>query len=150
MAQLKKLAITCKFGVLHDELVRDQIIMHTVNTSIQEKLWVNGDSPLNEIIAMVKKAELSKRCAEAAKLDKYNKATICKVGETNTQVQRGSMTRGRGQQGGNPRYMPRTNYAQKQGSRDNTECYRCGSNRHAAYDRRCPAFRAKCLYCGIM
>lgn len=38
VAALKKLAIICKFGALHDEFVKDQIVMHTTNTSIQEKL----------------------------------------------------------------------------------------------------------------
>lgn len=43
--------------------------MHTVNTSVQEKLWVSGEEPLQDIIAIVKRAELSKRCAVAAKKD---------------------------------------------------------------------------------
>ncbi|KAJ1145991.1 hypothetical protein NDU88_012274 [Pleurodeles waltl] len=34
--------------------------------TVDEKNWVCGDAPMNEIIAIVKKAELSKRCTKAA------------------------------------------------------------------------------------
>ncbi|KAJ1215309.1 hypothetical protein NDU88_002918 [Pleurodeles waltl] len=65
--------------VLHDELIRDQIITHSKNTGIQEKPWVSGDAPLNEIIAIVKKAELSKRCAKAALSNGREGEIGCKV-----------------------------------------------------------------------
>lgn len=94
---------------------------------------------------MVKKAELSKRCAWAAKLDKTNKTAVCRVSETNRPPQR--PTRGREQQQG---YTSRSSINQRQHYRDNAQCYRCGSNTHAANNRKCPAFGAKCLYCGIL
>ncbi|KAJ1115932.1 hypothetical protein NDU88_004152, partial [Pleurodeles waltl] len=46
VADLKKLAIDCRFGAIHDDLIRDKLVMHCNNQSIQERLWINGDSPL--------------------------------------------------------------------------------------------------------
>ncbi|KAJ1194876.1 hypothetical protein NDU88_004161 [Pleurodeles waltl] len=54
VADLKKLALDCKFGAIHDELIRDQVVMHCNNQSIQERLWINGASPLDEILAIVR------------------------------------------------------------------------------------------------
>ncbi|KAJ1161347.1 hypothetical protein NDU88_001834 [Pleurodeles waltl] len=64
VSALKQLASRCKFGGLHDELVRDQIVMYTKNKTKQERLWMEGEANLKDIIAMVKKAELSERCAK--------------------------------------------------------------------------------------
>ncbi|KAJ1141229.1 hypothetical protein NDU88_007563 [Pleurodeles waltl] len=61
VAALKNLALSCKFGNLHDDLIRDQIIMHTANPHIQEKLWSRGEASLREVIDLVKSAELTGR-----------------------------------------------------------------------------------------
>ncbi|KAJ1198574.1 hypothetical protein NDU88_002413 [Pleurodeles waltl] len=65
VAALKNLALSCKFGNLHDDLIRDQIIMHTANPHIQEKLWSREEASLREVIDLVKSAELTGRCAKA-------------------------------------------------------------------------------------
>lgn len=40
--------------------------MCTKNKNIQDRLWIEGEAPLKDIITLVKKAELSERCAKAA------------------------------------------------------------------------------------
>ncbi|KAJ1109964.1 hypothetical protein NDU88_007321 [Pleurodeles waltl] len=64
VSALKRLSKTCRLGVLEEERIRDQIIMHTSNPNIQDTLWVTGEEPLKEVIALVKKVELTGQCAE--------------------------------------------------------------------------------------
>ncbi|KAJ1093003.1 hypothetical protein NDU88_006113 [Pleurodeles waltl] len=58
-----------EFGGLQEEIIGDQIVMHTGNPNIQGKLWVNGEAPLKEVIALVKKVELMGRCVKAMEED---------------------------------------------------------------------------------
>lgn len=95
---------------------------------------------------MVKKAELSKRCTEAAKRENTTKTIVSKVTET------GQQDRSKGEAGHTKtqtRYTPRPPPTRKV-TEDKNTCYRCGSHSHSANDKRCPAFRAKCLFSGIM
>ncbi|KAJ1127311.1 hypothetical protein NDU88_005714 [Pleurodeles waltl] len=82
VSALKHLASSCRFAGLHYELVRDQIVMYTKNKSIQERLWIEGKSSLKDIIALVKKAELSERCAKITLAeDKKSEEIIAKVND---------------------------------------------------------------------
>ncbi|KAJ1101885.1 hypothetical protein NDU88_006949 [Pleurodeles waltl] len=54
--------------------------MYTKNKSIQERLWIEGESSLKDIIALVKKAELSERCAKITLAqDKKSEEVVAKV-----------------------------------------------------------------------
>ncbi|KAJ1140513.1 hypothetical protein NDU88_006864 [Pleurodeles waltl] len=80
VAALKNLAINCKFGILHDELIRDQIVMQASNSSIQDNLWAKGESSLQEIIDIVKRAELTGRCAkEILNENKSDESIVARV-----------------------------------------------------------------------
>ncbi|KAJ1218673.1 hypothetical protein NDU88_006250 [Pleurodeles waltl] len=125
IADLKKLALDCKFGAIHDELIRDQVVMHCNNQSIQERLWINGDSPLDEILAIVRKAEISERCFSELKSVEKNEDGIYKV--TNRKIGKGL------QSGENER-----------------RCYRCDSKGHLAYSKSCPALKLRCSKCGVV
>ncbi|KAJ1125336.1 hypothetical protein NDU88_003768 [Pleurodeles waltl] len=60
VAELKNLAIDCKFGNLPDDLIREQFVIYAKNAAIKERLWINDDS-LEEVLAIVCKAEISRR-----------------------------------------------------------------------------------------
>ncbi|KAJ1177984.1 hypothetical protein NDU88_003234 [Pleurodeles waltl] len=62
VAELKKLTIDCKYGILHSDLIRDRLVMLAHNQSIQERLWINGDAPLEDFLAIIRKAEIFGRC----------------------------------------------------------------------------------------
>lgn len=139
VAALKKLAINCEFGTLHDSFIRDQLVMHSNNSAIQEKLWTCGDAPLNEIFAIVRKAEMSKRCAKVALKSNEDNPTVSKVSSShvkskekrpfvNSGIKSNSVSKGKVER------MP--------------NCYRCGYNGHYANDAKCPAVKSKCSYCG--
>ncbi|KAJ1148336.1 hypothetical protein NDU88_001173 [Pleurodeles waltl] len=69
VSAIKNFAKKGRLGGLQEEFIHDQIIMHTSNPDIQDKLWVNVEAPLKEVIALVKKAELTGRCAKAIEGD---------------------------------------------------------------------------------
>lgn len=84
VSALKNLAINCRFGGLHDEFIRDQIVMQGSNSSIQDTLWAKGEYPLQNIIDIARKAELTGRCAKAVLSENKAKKegeTVSKKGE---------------------------------------------------------------------
>ncbi|KAJ1171881.1 hypothetical protein NDU88_003738 [Pleurodeles waltl] len=84
VADLKKLALDCKFGPIQDDLIMDQVVMHNNNQSIQERLWINGDSSLEEIVAIVRKAENSERCVSELKSTERSFDNVCKINNRRT------------------------------------------------------------------
>ncbi|KAJ1159655.1 hypothetical protein NDU88_000160 [Pleurodeles waltl] len=81
VAALKVLANDCKFDHLQGQLIRDQVVMHTRDPAIQERLWINGDAELDDILAIVRKAELSSRSAKAVKTEtkEFGESTVNKI-----------------------------------------------------------------------
>ncbi|KAJ1174408.1 hypothetical protein NDU88_006230 [Pleurodeles waltl] len=128
VADLKKLALDCKFGAVHDELISDQVVMHCNNQSIQERLWINGNSPLDDILAIVRKAEISERCISELKSTEESEDGIYKV--TNRKARKEQKTL---QSGENER-----------------RCYRCESKDHLAYSKSCPALKLRCSKCRVV
>ena len=43
VSALRELAVTCRFGKLHDELVRDQLIEKTIHLKVRERLLMESD-----------------------------------------------------------------------------------------------------------
>ncbi|KAJ1211510.1 hypothetical protein NDU88_006868 [Pleurodeles waltl] len=128
VADLKKLALDCKFGSIHDDLIRDQVVVHSNNQSIQERLWINGDSPLEEIVAIVRKAEISERCVSELRATEKSVDSVYKVINHSTLKEQRS----------------------SQGNGSERRCYRCDSKEHLAYAKTCPAVKQKCSKCDIV
>ncbi|KAJ1088687.1 hypothetical protein NDU88_001843, partial [Pleurodeles waltl] len=140
VSALKKIAINCRFGDLHDELIRDQIVMQSSNSNVQDNLWAKGESSLQEVIDIVKRAELTGRCAkEVLNENKREETIIARVkGKKHT---KDFKKRSTGRTG-----IESKNFK----SDDKKKCYRCGSYDHLANDKVCPAKKQKCLNCGIV
>ncbi|KAJ1209816.1 hypothetical protein NDU88_005188 [Pleurodeles waltl] len=140
VAELKKLAIDCKFGILHEDLIRDQLVMHARNQSIQERLWINGDAPLEDVLAIIRKAEISGRCATELKSSDKEDCSVLKINNrksTSNYKERASEK------------TPTFNYKEKVDLRDK-KCYRCGSKEHLAFSKSCPAAKQRCNNCGVV
>ncbi|KAJ1186200.1 hypothetical protein NDU88_002983 [Pleurodeles waltl] len=149
VSALKHLASSCRFAGLHDELVQEQIVMYTKNKSIQERLWIEGKSSLKDIIALVKKAELSERCAKITLAqDKNFEEVVAKVSDR--KHNKWSMDK----RDNDFKKEKNLTFAKNQKSnmpdRSRNECFRCGSSFHSAKFDGCPAKNAKCLECGIV
>ncbi|KAJ1155391.1 hypothetical protein NDU88_008121 [Pleurodeles waltl] len=143
VAALKNLALSCKFWNLHDDLIRDQLIMHTANPYIQEKLWARGEALLQEVIEMVKSAELTGRCAKAV-LRSEDK-TFSKL-EDNVTIAMAKKRNKSSNKVGCPTRREKENLNLK----DKRTCFRCGSKFHLANDRKCPARNQKCSSCSVL
>ncbi|KAJ1099165.1 hypothetical protein NDU88_004269 [Pleurodeles waltl] len=52
-------------------------------TPVEAKLWVNGEAPLKEVIALVKKTELTGRCAKAvaSEIQEFKQLSMVKGGK---------------------------------------------------------------------
>ncbi|KAJ1129124.1 hypothetical protein NDU88_007495 [Pleurodeles waltl] len=75
VSALKNLAINCRFGVLHDELIRDQIVMQTSNPHIQDNLWAKG-----KICSDVLRSRMpSARDTEAFENGRSGDGTVCET-----------------------------------------------------------------------
>ncbi|KAJ1171847.1 hypothetical protein NDU88_003705 [Pleurodeles waltl] len=74
VAARKHLAISCKFGNLQKELIRDQIIMHASNPNIQEL-----ETPLKEVIPLVRQVESTSRCTKAVVEESQNESKFVNV-----------------------------------------------------------------------
>ena len=61
---LNKLADSCKFGALKDELIRDRIVVGIHNASLSEKLMNDEKLTLQQAIKKVKASELIKQHQE--------------------------------------------------------------------------------------
>lgn len=139
VAALKKLAINCEFGTLHDSFIRDQLVIHSINSSLQEKLWTCGDAPRNEIFAIVRKAEMSKRCTKVALKGREEGLTVRKVSNSQMKTKEKRPAFDSGKKG---------NMSNKVKADKIPNCYRCGYNGHYANDVKCPPLKSKGSYCG--
>ncbi|KAJ1131262.1 hypothetical protein NDU88_009601 [Pleurodeles waltl] len=149
VSALKNLALTCKFGTLHDEFIRDQIVMHAANQNIQDCLWTKGESPLQEVIEVVKKAELTGRCATSVL--QGNSKVDDSIGESHKLVNRVIESK----KCPPNEFSRKTNsYRNKKSKRDTSKvevtCFRCGLLGHYANDKSCPARNQKCSGCGTV
>ncbi|KAJ1134610.1 hypothetical protein NDU88_001061 [Pleurodeles waltl] len=113
-----------------------QVVLHTRDlAAIQERLWINGDAALKDILAIVRKAELSSRTAKALKTefkDSKDKG-IRKIKNKNANKSRKE----------NEKVHDRV-------KKDSHKCYSCDSSSHLAYSKFCPAIKQKCLACGVI
>lgn len=84
VSALRTLSLDCQFGNLQEDLIRDQVVMLVRDSSIQERLWVNGDSKLDDILAIVRKAEMSCRSTKEVKVEDNSKSsgTVTKISAT--------------------------------------------------------------------
>ncbi|KAJ1136509.1 hypothetical protein NDU88_002924 [Pleurodeles waltl] len=135
VAALKVLVNGCKFDHLQSQLIRDQVVMHTRDPAIQERLWRNGDAELDDILAIVRKAELSSRSAKAVKTEskEIGEDTVNKIKYKET---------------GRPK--KESGKKQQASKYDGQRCYRCDSNSHLASYNYCPALKQKCAACGVI
>ncbi|KAJ1108933.1 hypothetical protein NDU88_006303 [Pleurodeles waltl] len=135
VAALRVLANDCKFDNLQGQLIGDQVVMHTRDPAIQERLWINGDAELDDILAIVRKAELSSRSAKAVKTEtkEFGEDTVNKI--KYKELGRLKKEGGKNQQASKC---------------DGQRCYRCDSSSHLAFYKYCPALKQKCADCGVI
>ncbi|KAJ1197619.1 hypothetical protein NDU88_001475 [Pleurodeles waltl] len=80
VTDLRRLASSCKFGVLTDERISDQFILGCHIEKVREELWLRDEPPLEKVLAIAKKIEHSSKCVDAIKNDTSNQ--VCAVAKS--------------------------------------------------------------------
>ena len=138
---LYTLADRCNYGNLHDEMIRDRIVVGIRDAALSEKLQLDAELTLTTAIAKVRQAEEVKKQQPLLRGEST-------AGGKKPDIPVGAVHRGRryGKPIRKPRsaptQQPKTSYSQQQ----KNICTRCGKT--PSHDRQsCPAREAVCHKC---
>ena len=121
---LYSLAEHCGYGVLHDEMIRDRIVVGITNPGLSEKLQLDADLTLGKAVIQVRQAETVKQQQSLVRED--SSRSVGPVGQV----------RGKNEK---PQHK-------KQSHADARFCTRCGKVPPHDF-QHCPARRAICRKC---
>lgn len=143
---LHVLAEHCKYGDLHDELIRDRIVVGLANTRLSERLQMEENLTLQKAIDMARQSEEVKKQQSALRSD----------ASSVMQMEGSSIDRliNKGHKYTYPKSSGGARSRQHTPGRDNgmqqqqhgAQCYKCGGPSHPRAE--CPANDAKCRGCG--
>lgn len=140
---LHALAEHCNYGPLHDELIRDRIVVGLADTKLSERMQMEKDLDLEKAINMARQSEEIKRQQNTRRTE----------ASSVMQMEASSVDRliKKRQKNEKPRYTNQRNsgarpcqHAQNK-DKDSSQCYKCGGPSHPKNE--CPA-DAKCHGCG--
>ncbi|KAJ8015112.1 hypothetical protein DPEC_G00022770 [Dallia pectoralis] len=135
VADLKALAQRCNFGVMRDELIRDQLIEKTSNPRVQEELLLKDATlSLEDALTLALQVETATQCAAKIAENKSHTAVI------EQPVQQLSSS-------DNLADPAAIQVARPQQTRQQRRCGNCGSTRHATRAQDCPARGQTCRRC---
>lgn len=142
VAALRELAITCEFGDVTDDMIRDQLVEKTNSTRIRERLLLENELTLQKAITLASQIETV--LAEAQAMTK--KGTDAVVGAVQgTTFRSGRRRKPTHQQRTDSRSTPKQNESAHAAT--GKKCYRCGSTSHLANHSTCPAKSVVCKQC---
>lgn len=135
ITDLYALAEHCSYGGLHDEMIRDRLVVGLRSAKLSEKLQLDAELTLEKAVTKVRQTEAIKLQQSVVRGEGAAKQDI-HVGSVNT----GKPDQHTRQYKGPPSTQTK-NYS------PSTTCSRCGST--PGHDRRqCPAKDAVCHRCG--
>ncbi|XP_072395253.1 uncharacterized protein [Diabrotica undecimpunctata] len=123
LTDLRKLAKNCEFGDVLDSMIRDRLVLGTINKDLQEKMLQNHELTLQKF----------KEVQSSQTLNVYS----VKGGNGN-QTARGKASNNNFNTGRSKRWE------QEENSRKSGQCRKCGRDHEF---RRCPAFGKMCNKC---
>ena len=139
ITSLYSLAEHCQYGALHDEMIRDRIVVGIRNTSLSERMQLQPDLDLKKAVTQVRQAEAIKQQQPLLRSGS--------VGKPDTPV--GTVHQDRTWQRPRPGPKSRQNTRATHSSQpgEGSACPRCG--KLPAHDRLdCPARDSTCHECG--
>lgn len=129
------LAEHCGYGALHDEMVRDRLVVGLKDKRLSEQLQMDPDLTLEKAVIRVKQSEQVKKQQEMLK-------TNFKADVTNTQLDNVHA-----QQRSGPRFKQvKTQVRQTFKKSTDRQCTRCGDTKGHKM-QQCPAREATCNHC---
>ncbi|GBM57176.1 hypothetical protein AVEN_55066-1 [Araneus ventricosus] len=139
---LYTLAEYCEYGVLHDELIRDRIVVGIYNKNLSEKLQLDADFTLTKVIESVRLSEVVKEQQE--KLIEKDSASVNAIPPNKpTKFLKQKTSSVARKQSVKPVFHRKNNENE---SRLHGKCKWCGKKQ--IHDKRvCPARDARCRQC---
>ena len=137
--RLRQLAVSCEFGQIEDELIRDRIVIGTTDAGSRERLLRERPVPdVNRVIENLRAAEISR-----AHRDAMNSET---PKETEVQHRHSKDKKGKSQAHGRNFRKPTQSRQNKQAESEKTpKCNYCGREKHPR--QPCPAKNSTCTKC---
>ncbi|KAJ1156982.1 hypothetical protein NDU88_009698 [Pleurodeles waltl] len=123
---LRRLAISCKFRDLNDEIIRDQFTNRVKEVKIQEKLLSLKNPTLDKTVEVAKHMESTSRYVKELNNTSSTKEQNI-VGEV--------------------RYSKKDTSKFDDNLGKRKECFRCGSGKPLAEAKNCPAINTRCFKC---
>ncbi len=133
VTELYALAEHCGYGALHDELIRDRLVVGLRDVKLSERLQLNADLTLDTAVTQARQSETVKRQQSALR------AGLLKPDTTIGSVQRRNPPNAQGKQ--RPKQGGGTQWSSTRA------CYRCGKS-PSHHWKECPAMEATCRKCG--
>ncbi|XP_070392639.1 uncharacterized protein [Dermacentor albipictus] len=145
---LKEKAVQCNFDTTYDERIRDQIIHGVANVSVREKLLAHGETlSLDKAEEIGRSLEALHRANRAFDSEKIQRIEAAQLGAPSTS-QDGRLLSGSRQDGRRlPRGRPDDRHFAHGSSGNRGACDRCGSTKHIATYKNCPARNRRCNAC---
>lgn len=135
---LYALAENCEYGELHDELLRDRLVVGLKDSSLSERMQLNKDLTLTKAITMARQSEEIKR----QQTDLRGESSKGKTAMDAVHVRKSQPNKFRSRE--QKQFKPRKPQLTKQ---ENKTCFKCGKTQmHPA--AQCPAKNAECHNCG--
>ncbi|GBM60645.1 hypothetical protein AVEN_73317-1 [Araneus ventricosus] len=131
----------CEYGVLHDELIRDRIVVGILDKNLSEKLQLDADLTLTKVIERVRLSEVAKE--QQGKLMEKDSASVNAISPNKpAKFLKQKPSLGAMKQNVKHDFHRKNNENE---SRLHGKCKWCGKQRH---DKRvCPARDARCRQC---
>ncbi|GBM21326.1 Uncharacterized protein K02A2.6 [Araneus ventricosus] len=138
---LYTLAKHCEYGVLHDELIRDRIVVGIRDKNLSEKLQLDADLTSIKVIERVRLSEVVKE--QQGKLIEKDGASVNAISPNKlAKFLKQKRSSGAGKQNVKHDFHRKNNENE---SRLHGKCKWCGKQRHD--NRVCPARDARCRQC---
>ena len=143
---LYALAEHCNYGTLHDEMIRDRIVVGIRDTSLSEKLQLDAELSLTTAVAKVRQAEAVKKQQPLLRGETHASVT---PGGRKPDIPVGAVQRGKWVPKGSKQTRKPRGLAHHQPGRNSqsqSTCTRCGKS--PLHDRQfCPARDVVCHKC---
>ncbi|KAK0131436.1 hypothetical protein N1851_033838 [Merluccius polli] len=143
LTSLYALAESCEYGQLHDELLRDRLVVGLKDSKLSERMQLDRELTLTKAITMARQSEEVKRQQTdlRGELNTASKVAVDALNKNRGKLPYAKQFKPKGQTQGNPKFNKMAPSATELKT-----CHKCGkSPPHPAV--QCPAKSAECHIC---
>jgi len=138
VTRLRKLASSCEFGTLTDELIRDRLVLGVIDRGTKGKLLREKSLTLDKAIDIARSNEITSKQLESMKSD-----TTGPLKEDVNLVAKGKIKDPKKQPSSKPK-QGKNRFSSRKKTIVQKKCKNCGTQHKR---NECPAYNQKCAYC---